>query len=85
MRSGISIRQILEEKKQIRIRYEPMGCQLSTDIDPKEVEKIMNQKSFAFLVLPKSGKAVVLEEDTKNIIGAPPKWKERARFRAREN
>ncbi len=35
---------------------------------------------FGFFVVPRSAKALVLEENVQNLIGGEPKWKERARF-----
>jgi len=35
---------------------------------------------YGFFVLPRSEKAVVLEEDVQQYIGGEPQWKERARF-----
>jgi hypothetical protein len=38
--------------------------------------------SFAFVVLPRSTKAVIVEEEVQDIIGKAPVWQERARFPA---
>lgn len=37
---------------------------------------------FGFFVVPRSTKALVLEENVQNLIGGQPEWKERARFDA---
>ncbi|MGQ0613093.1 MAG: hypothetical protein ACT4PV_05075 [Planctomycetaceae bacterium] len=40
----------------------------------------MRATAYGFCVLPRSEKVLVVEEDVQGIIGASPKWKERARF-----
>jgi hypothetical protein len=37
---------------------------------------------FGFFVVPRSSKALVLEENVQRLIGGKPEWKERARFDA---
>jgi hypothetical protein len=85
----------VEEKEWIRVRYQPWGNQIifgygpdsgtlkifelgRGELDPNKAYML----SFAFVVLPKANKAVVLEEDVQHQIGKPPVWKERAKFAA---
>ena len=35
---------------------------------------------YGFFVIPRSSKAVVLEENVQDILGDPPEWQERTRF-----
>ena len=93
--SRIRVSEIVKEKECVRVRYQPWGNQIIFVPDPdKNTVKVVElgrgeidldktyTPSFAFVVLPKTDKAVVLEEDVQNIIGKPPVWKERARFPA---
>ena len=40
--------------------------------------------AYGFFVIPRSDTTLVVEENVQNIIGAPPMWRERARFAAAE-
>ena len=74
---GVEVHSILEEKDCIRVQFGPMSWQTAFSHKPK-----FDSQSFAFIVLPKSGKAIVFEEDVRGQIHAPPIWKERARLPA---
>jgi hypothetical protein len=93
--SRIRVSEIVEEKECVRVRYQPWGNQIvfvpgpdagtvkvvelgRGELDPDKPYML----SFAFVVLPKANKAVVLEEDIQDLIGKPPVWKERAKFPA---
>ena len=93
--SRIHVSEILEEKGCVRVRYQPWGNQIVFAPDPDSgIFKIVEggrgeldpnkpyTLGFAFVVLPKANKAVVLEEDVQGRIGKPPVWKERAKFPA---
>jgi hypothetical protein len=93
--SRIRISDIVEEKECIRVRYQPWGNQVVFIPDPerstvKVVEagrgEIHPEKprtlSFAFAVLNKGNKAIVIEEDVQPILGKQPVWEERAKFSA---
>jgi hypothetical protein len=93
--SRIRISDIVEEKECVRLRYQPWGNQVIfvPDHDTRAVKIVELGRgeidpdkpyllSLAFVVLPRDHKAVILEEDVQGIIGKPPLWKERARFRA---
>jgi hypothetical protein len=94
--SRLRLFEIVEETECVRVRYQPWGNQIAfipTNLNGFEVNvfdvgrgKIDLEKpyplSFAFVVLPKGNKAVILEEDVKHLIDEPPVWKERARFPA---
>jgi hypothetical protein len=86
--TGIEIVSVTEEKKCLRIRYKPLWFQVGF-VRPErgsrpakcEVETYETQ-SYAFVVLPKSQKAIVLEEDVRTLIPDPPVWKKRATLEA---
>lgn len=93
--SRIRVHEIVEEKECVRVRYQPCGNQIIFVPDPatntvKRVEAGRGELdpdkpyllSFAFVVLPRSNKAVVVEADVQDVIGKPPVWKERAKFPA---
>jgi hypothetical protein len=85
----------VEEKECIRVRFPPWGNQIIFVPDPdKGKVKVVDAGrgeidldkpsplSFAFVVLPKTDKVIVIEKDVQHIIGKPPVWKEQARFQA---
>jgi hypothetical protein len=91
--SQIHVCEMVEEKDCVRVRYQPWGNQLfflpaSDGSTFKIVEQGRGELdlakpyllSFAFAIVPKVNKALVLEEDVQDLIGKPPLWKEQARF-----
>ncbi len=77
----------------IRLRYHPWGDQIifAPDPDGKKVRVIDSGRgeidldkprmlSFAFVVLPKRTKPVIVEENVQHVIGDPAVWKERAKL-----
>jgi hypothetical protein len=93
--SRLRIGDIREENGCIRIRYHPYGNQIvfvpdpnartvkiieagRGEIDPEKPRTL----SFAFVLLPRSKEAIVIEEDVQSLIGKPAIWKERARLPA---
>jgi hypothetical protein len=94
--SRLRLVEVVEEKECVRVRSQPWGNQIAfipTNVNGFEVKVfdlgrglIDLEKpyplSFAFVVLPKGNKAVILEEDVQDLIGKSPVWKERARFPA---
>jgi hypothetical protein len=94
--SRIRVSEVVEEEDCVRVRYQPWGNQIifvpdsakgtvktmelgRGELDPGKPYLL----SFAFVVLPKTSKVVVLEEDVQDWIGKPPVWKEQAKFPAR--
>lgn len=92
MSSRLQIAEVVEKTEGILVRYKPWGNQIfflpgsdgkhrvyesgRGEIDPKGIQSL----SFAFVVIPRSTKAMILEEDAQSVIGKPPVWKERAKF-----
>ena len=74
---GIRIESIREGAESIYIRFEELGYQsvVGPNSKPKPPER-----PYAFIVLPKSSKRIVIEENVQSIKNAPPKWQERARL-----
>ncbi len=94
-RSRLRISEVVEEQDCVRVRYQPWGDQIAFIPGPKgssvkvlesgRGEIDLNKPyllSFAFIVLPKGAKAIILEEDVQSVIGDPPVWKECAKFPA---
>jgi hypothetical protein len=77
---GIDILSISEERECVRLRYKPSWFQVA--FREGEARRGYATQSYAFAVLPRSRKAVVLEEDVQHYIGKPPEWEERAKLAA---
>jgi len=70
--AGLSASQILETNERIVLRFESKSFSTAgPDGGAKQVSV------YAFFLLPRSSKTVVLEEDVKRTNGGPPVWKER--------
>lgn len=86
----IVLENAVEEKDCVRVRYTPLD-QLVFVPGPKVAyeegrtyalsEKIDSPR-LTFVVLPRSDKALVVEENVRSLIDDPPVWMERARFPA---
>src|SRR5262249_37712863 len=88
MTTGISVREVVEEKSRLRVRYELFGCQIGAGMDSRAYEKLLQKFAethcFAFVVLPKNSKTVVLERDERHLINGPPRWKEVVKLAAND-
>lgn len=87
--SGIRYREVVEEIDCIHVRYEDPfgqwlilatadGVKIISDIGEIDLEK--KQNNFLFVVLPKSKKSMLIEQDVRREIGKPAEWKTRAAF-----
>jgi hypothetical protein len=74
---GIWVREIVEEKECIRFRFQPNSYQCS---NVPGSFKVCDTMSYAFVVLPKSTKELVLEEQTSGSLISPPVWTQQAMF-----
>jgi hypothetical protein len=72
---GVDVHAILEETDCIRVQIRGPSWQTRVNHEEK-----YDAQSFAIIVLPKSGKAIVFEEDVRGRIDEPPTWKERAKL-----
>jgi hypothetical protein len=72
--SGLTIASIEESDDRVLVRFERQSKSYQTGPDADDVTP------YAILVLPKTRKPIVLEEDVHSLIGAAPQWKERARL-----
>jgi hypothetical protein len=89
-KTGIEIVTVTEEKNCLRVRYKPLWFQVgfirpergSGPAKGETKTDAYETQSYAFVVLPKSQKAIVLEEDVRNLIPDPPVWKKRATLEA---
>ncbi len=75
--AGLRVEALIEEEGRILLRFDDKSYQTEGP-DGGGVRVT----AYGFFVLPRSDKPVVVEEDVQDLIGAPPKWKERARFAA---
>lgn len=72
--AGIYTVSITEEKDRVVLRFDHRSYQSGPEGD--------RVTPYGFFFVPRSAKALVLEENVQHLIGGPPKWKERARFDA---
>ena len=70
--SGLSADALIERDDAVVLRYQPKGYQTGPEGVPVSV--------YGFFVVPRSARAVVLEEGVVERIGQKPKWQERKRF-----
>jgi hypothetical protein len=79
--AGLQAVAVLEEKDRIVLRFEDESYQTMGRAMGREGSGGGNQVTvFGFFVLPRSSKAVVLEENVRQYLGEPPVWKERIRL-----
>lgn len=77
--AGVRVVSVSEDDERVLVRFDDRSYQTAGEgPDGGRVAAT----AFGLFVLPRSAKAVVLEEDVQNLIGQPPRWKERARFDA---
>lgn len=93
--SDIRVSEVVEEGECVHFRYHPCGNQTvfvpspgsgpvkileagRSEVDPNKPYLL----SFAFAVLPRCNKVIIVEEDVQDVIGNPPVWKERTTFPA---
>jgi hypothetical protein len=68
---GVKIESIIDEKDALRIRFDNVGYQTAGESNRKPPDK-----PYAFVILPKSDKTIVTEENAQIYNGQPPQWKE---------
>ena len=71
-RAGLNADSLVEREDAVVLRYSPKSYQTGQEGVPVSV--------YGFFVVPRSAKAVVLEEGVVELIGQKPKWQERKRF-----
>jgi hypothetical protein len=71
---GLTVISLDEGKDAITLRFDDMSYQT--------VGGVARVTPYAFVVVPKSAKVVVVEEDVQALKDKPPEWKERARLKA---
>lgn len=77
--NGWFLRSWGERESHLLIRCEQQRFQTASfDGGPSGIATL----DFGFFVLPRSSREVVIEENTQNLIGKPPIWKEKLRFAA---
>jgi hypothetical protein len=75
--AGLKTVAILEDKDRIVLRFQNKWYQTAVYGARDEGERVT---VYGFFVLPRSSKAVVLEENVQTYIGQPPVWKERVKL-----
>ena len=73
--AGIKVVSITEEKERLLLRFRGKWYQT---VGPGPDGGGRPGCAYGFLVLPRTAKTVVLEEDVQHLTGGPPVWKERA-------
>lgn len=78
---GVKLEGVSERNGGLLVRFDEWSYQTMT-IQGDPESGIIRTTAYGFIVLPRSEKPVVLEENTQGLIGKPPIWTERARFPA---
>ncbi len=73
-RRGVRVESVTEDADRITIRYDDITFQTSGGA--------VEATTYGILLIPASGKTVVLERDTQRLKGRPPEWKEDALLKA---
>jgi len=73
---GLYLREVEETREHVRLRYDRVSYQTLQRPGQKPVPVY----PYLFLVLKRSNREVILEENVQNLIGGVPVWKERARL-----
>lgn len=69
--TALNIDQVTEEEARIVVKYKPAWFQ-------SDIPNSICSNPYALLVMPKTSKKIVIEEDTQITKGQPSKWKVRA-------
>ncbi len=77
---GIEVSEILDSPGTMTIRITRRSYQSMAGDEPDPPKR-----PYAFIVLPKSGKEIVLEENRQRYLGYPPEWKVHARLPSAAN
>lgn len=73
---GLGVESVVEGKDEVRLRFDGLTYQTGSEG--------VAVRPYAIVVLPRSSKALVIEENVQDLIGKPPVWKEQVRFPAVE-
>jgi hypothetical protein len=68
---GVKVESIAESADRIRIRFKDVGYQTVDNGEPSPPDR-----PYAFVVVPKTDKAIVLEEDVQSYKDHPPVWEQ---------
>ncbi len=74
----IELDSVSEDDTRVRVRFAGRYYQLQ--FDNGNWSNNNRTTAYGIIALPRSSKLLILEEDVRNLKGAPPKWEERARF-----
>lgn len=78
---GVKTEDVIDRGADLLIRYDDYSYQtMSTGKDPNGGAQRVT--AFGFIVLPRSEKPIVIEENTQGLIGKPPIWTERVKIPA---
>jgi hypothetical protein len=92
--SRLCLAEVLEENDCLRVRYRRYGNQIIFIPDPDGTVKVIEcgrgeierdkprTLGFVFVLLPRSNKAILFEDDVQNLIGGPPVWQVREKLPA---
>ncbi|MFL5330171.1 MAG: hypothetical protein ACJ8C4_14815 [Gemmataceae bacterium] len=81
---GVKVVSVTDEMDCVRIRFRPMTFQPAavSPFTTTRAERHSPMLSYAFVVIPKADKILVLEENTQSMLGTPPNWTEQSRIPA---
>jgi hypothetical protein len=77
--AGVKVEEVLEDEARVVIRFADRSYQTAGVDGGAEA-----CRPYGFFVVPRTTKAVVLEENVQSYIGKPPIWRERIVFEARK-
>jgi len=78
--AGVTVKQLLDGDE-LTLRFDDHGYQTTViEMGDGDTPKQEKSKPFGMFVLPKTDKAIVLEENVQSRIGKPPKWQARGKL-----
>jgi hypothetical protein len=80
---GLRVISVNENNDNVTLRVDDMSYQTSGGLNGGGGGGVP-VKPYAFVVISKSAKLVVVEEDVQSLKDKPPEWKERARLKPEE-
>lgn len=72
---GLHIVEVLERASSVRVRFQPLWYQIPSSPSSESDELKLRTQSFAFLVIPRAEKKIIVENNVQRVIDSPPVWK----------
>lgn len=78
--AGVKVHEILAGDE-LTLRFDDLSYQTTViEMGDDNTPKQKKSKPFGMFVLPKTDKAIVLQENVQGLIGKPPKWQARGKL-----